>query len=357
MKIIGRTAVLLIVLAMFCPSAMAQTQMRNLPAPPRDIALCGEPVPMNDQSIAEALDREFTIDVNDQAQVVMWLKRGARYFPYITTQLKARGLPEDLKYLAVAESSLLRGIRSPAGAVGAWQFMPFTARRYGLRVDRWIDERRNFDKSTAAALAYLSDLHKEFGSWTVAMAAYNCGENRVRKAIKQQERTDYYELHLPRETMRYIFRIMSAKILLENPKKYGYDLPPQRLYGPRQAEQAKIRLRQTTDLLDIAKAAGTTVRRIKALNPEFKRYAIPKGSYVIMTPPGGAKKLRAKAASLPPSKKYAAKPSRRYKVKRGDTLTGIAKRSGISVSSLRRANKIRGNKIYIGQRLIIPNGR
>ena len=170
----------------------------------------------------------------------MWLKRGARYFPYITRQLKEAGMPEDLKYLAVAESALLRGVRSPAGAVGAWQFMPFTARRYGLRVDRWIDERRNFGKSTVAALAYLRELHDEFGSWTLAMAAYNCGETRVRKTIEEQGRRNYYELHLPRETMRYIFRIISAKIILQNPKKYGYDLPPERLYGPVPAEPAAV---------------------------------------------------------------------------------------------------------------------
>lgn len=357
MKIIGTLAALLLTVVMFCPLASAAQPMRHLPGPPHDVAICGEAVPMNDQSIAEALDREFTIDVNDQAQVVMWLKRAARYFPHITSQLKAAGMPEDLKYLAVAESSLLRGVSSPAGAVGAWQFMPFTGRRYGLRVDRWIDERRNFSKSTDAALAYLRDLHNEFGSWILAMAAYNCGENRVREAIKEQGRRNYFELHLPRETMRYIFRIVSAKIILQNPKQYGYDLPPQRLYGPRQAEPAIVNLSHTTDMLDIAKATGTTIKRIKELNPEFKRYAIPQGHYVILVPPGNAKKLEAKAGALPPSKKYSSVRRGKYVVKRGDTLTAIAKRSGVSISSLRKANKINGNKIYIGQRLVIPSRR
>ncbi len=357
MRKAAKIAVFMLMIALWGYGAMADQPMRNLPAPPQEIALCGEAVPMDDLSIAEALDREFTIDVNDQAQVVMWLKRGARYFPYITRQLKEAGMPEDLKYLAVAESALLRGVRSPAGAVGAWQFMPFTARRYGLRVDRWIDERRNFGKSTAAALAYLRWLHDEFGSWTLAMAAYNCGEARVRKAIEEQGRRDYYELHLPRETMRYIFRIISAKIIMQNPKQYGYDLPPERLYGPVPAEPAAVYLSRTTDLLAIANAAGTTVRRIKELNPQFNRYALPKGNYIIMTPLGMAKALEAKVGHLPASKQYPPPPNGNYVVKRGDTLTGIAKRSGVSIAALRSANKIKGNKIFIGQRLVIPAGR
>jgi len=142
---------------------------------PPAVVLCGEPLPLNDRQVWESLDREFTIAVWNRAQVFLWLKRAGRYFPFIEAKLAAAGMPDDLKYLAVAESDLQSHVRSPAGAMGTWQFMDRTAQGHGLEKNQQLDERRNFERSTAAALSYLQALRRQFGSWTLAMAAYNCG--------------------------------------------------------------------------------------------------------------------------------------------------------------------------------------
>jgi len=265
---------------------------QRLPEVPRRISLCGEPVPLHLPWVAEALDREVVISAYDRAQVVMWIKRAARYFPYISSRLRARGLPEDLKYLAVAESSLLTHIRSPAGAVGPWQFLASTAKRYGLVVNKWVDERRDLERATEAALTYLTDLREEFGSWTLAMAAYNCGERRLRREILEQGLTDYYHLYLPKETRRYIFRILAAKIILSHPGRYGYCVPARGLYKPLNYERVELHLRRKMHILRLARAAGTTFMRIKLLNPWLVDYYIPRGQWIVRVPVGSAKRLR-----------------------------------------------------------------
>ena len=161
---------------------------------PDVLFLCGEPVPLEDRSVREMLDRELTISAWDRAQVFMWLKRAGRFFPHIEEQLLKEGLPDDLKYLAVAESSLITHIRSRRGAMGPWQFMPGTARHKGLRKDRRIDERRDFERSTDAALEYLKTLKEKFGTWALAMAAYNCGDSRLRKEMSRQRADSFYRL-------------------------------------------------------------------------------------------------------------------------------------------------------------------
>ena len=333
------------------PQASLLVPRRYLPAPPTSLTLCGEKVPLNLPFVAEMLDREFHIAVNDQAQVVMWMKRARRYFPYISQKLKQAGLPDDLKYLAVAESGLLKNVRSWAGAVGVWQFVPDTGKRYGLRKNRWFDDRRNPQKATAAAIAYLKDLHQEFGSWPLAMAAYNCGESRVNNEIKEQGVKDYYQLYLPDETMRYVFRIMAAKIVLADPEKYGYHLPPERLYKPLAADKLKLDLKRPLHLRSLAQAAGTTVRALKELNPEIRNYYLPAGKHELNLPQGTAKGLLAKLKGLKPD---LPPPAGHWVVKSGDTLSGIARKNGVRIDDLRRANRIRGSFIKPGQRLVIP---
>ena len=154
---------------------------------PKSISLCGEPMPLENRHVWEMMDREFTISVWDRAQVFMWIKRAGRFLQYIEKKLAEERMPDDLKYLAIAESSLITHIRSRKGAVGTWQFMPHTARRNGLRKDRVMDERLDFERSTEAALRYLKRLKEMFGAWTLAMAAYNCGETRLGKEIKKQK--------------------------------------------------------------------------------------------------------------------------------------------------------------------------
>ena len=253
---------------------------------PESLTLCGEQVPLGDRRIWEMLDREFHITLWDRAQVVMYLKRAGRYFDFISSKLAAAGMPDDLKYLAVAESALITYSRSNKGARGPWQFMVLAARSNGLRRNGVIDERLNFEKSTDAALRNLKRLYEKFGSWALAMAAYNGGETRLRKAIREQNTNDYYRLNLPIETERYLFRIAAIKIIMENPEQYGYELANDEIYRPIRYDAVHIRLTGSLDLVQLAAAVGSDFKEMKERNPQFLRDYIPPGKHTLFLPPG-----------------------------------------------------------------------
>jgi LysM repeat protein len=349
---------------------------------PDKIELCGEPVPLHDQAVYEMLDREFHLAVYDPAQVILWMKRANRYFPEITKSLAKAGLPDDIKYLAVAESGLKTWVWSPAGAAGFWQFIKPTGRRYGLEKNSHKDERLDVEASTSAALNYLKDLYGIFKSWPLAMAAYNCGEERVKREIREQGVSDYYNLNLPLETERYIFRVLAAKIVLSNPKAYGYDPARIKLYPPYETRTVAIRLKRPLHLREVAQAAKTTFRVVKELNPSLQGYYLPSGLHWLRLPAEGTEDFEARLASAeasapavalpePPEARRAAKPaedprkikkpappkaapepakaSRQYTVAAGDTLGEVAKKLKVSVEHLRKANKLEGNTIKVGQ--------
>ncbi|MBM4311794.1 MAG: LysM peptidoglycan-binding domain-containing protein [Deltaproteobacteria bacterium] len=322
---------------------------------PESVTLCGEPVPIERQAVRERFDREFTINVWDRAQVFLWLKRANRYFPYIEQQLAAAGLPEDLKYLAIAESSLLNQAQSPVGATGYWQFMPKTADSKGLRRDGLSDERYSLEHSTAAALRYLKEYYDSFGSWALAMAAYNCGGQRVRQAIKKQKVADYYRLKLPNETERYIFRIAAIKTILENPGKYGYRIAHEQLYPVLQCDVVAVNTPSKINIPDLAIAAGTDYKTIRDLNPHFNDYYLPAGSYTIKVPAGlgpqFSKQLARSAASRTQSAPRAPADDAYYTVRPGDTLSHIAERTGVPVKRLQELNGLKGATIRPGQKL------
>jgi hypothetical protein len=340
-----------------------------LPRLPASLSLCGEEVPLADSFIAEQLDREFTMLVHDQAQIVMCLKRAGRFFPYISRQLQAAGLPDDLKYLAVTESFLLHYVQSKAGALGLWQFMPATGRQFKLAVNDFIDERLNPEKSTQAAIAYLKYLYDMFKNWPLAMAAYNAGQGTVLAQMKEQGADSYYDLYLPRETMRYVYRVMAVKIILSDPAAYGYDLPPEQIYRPYEGEEIKFTLNKEFPLRDLAAYSASSVRFIRELNPQLLSNRLPKGAYQLLVPQGqGANVLRqlGKERSAPPP---AAEPARAaaavrpageggkesgYQVRAGDTLSSISRRFKVSLESLRQTNHLKNDNIKIGQKLIIP---
>lgn len=253
---------------------------------PHSLSLCGEPVPLSDRKIWERMDREFTINVYDRAQVFLWLKRSKRYFPYIEARLKEKGMPDDLKYLLVAESALRPQALSNKGAAGFWQFIEKTGKRFSLQKKPWIDERLDLIKSTDAAINYLKILYDQFGKWTLAMAAYNCGEERVKEEISLQGENDYYRMALPQETERYIFRILTAKVLLSDPKKYGFELPEKEGYLPIEYDQVLIQLPHPVPLRDIAKACGSYFKELKELNPEIQGYNLPAGVHQLKIPVG-----------------------------------------------------------------------
>ena len=251
---------------------------------PTHLTLCNEQVPLSDRGVWERMDREFMLNVYDRSQVYLWLKRSKRYFPFVEARLKEKGMPDDLKYLLVAESALRSKALSNKGAAGFWQFIEKTGKRFSLQKKPWIDERLDLIKSTDAAINYLKFLYDLFGKWSLAMAAYNCGEERVKDEISQQGENDYYRLALPQETERYIFRILAAKILLSDPKRYGFELPEKEGYHPQEIDQVVLNLPRPIPLKDIAKACGSYFREIKELNPEIQGYNLPAGVHSIKIP-------------------------------------------------------------------------
>ena len=358
---ISRLALFLLVLTLLlvffpCFTFSAQEGVspvfRDFPLP-ESLSLCNDPMPLGDLHVREMLDREFTISVWDHGQVFMWLKRAGRYFPYIEKKLAEAGMPDDLKYLAVAESSLLTRIRSNKGAIGIWQFMAPTARRNGLRRDRMMDERRNFELSTEAAINYLKRLHNMLGNWTLALAAYNCGEARLKKEIKTQKISDYYRLELPVETERFIYRIAAIKIIMANPKHYGYILPRVRAYTPVKGDSVPVKIRAPIHMSNVARLLGTDLKALKELNPQIIGHYLPTGRYTIKVPPGMGSKVANVLKELTPKSSGRMKKvmDGYYVVGPGDSLSKIAKRTGVSVKTLRRLNGIQGSLIKVGQRL------
>ena len=253
---------------------------------PDRLTLCGERIPLERQDVWEMMDQFFVSSVYNQPQVILWIKRAHRYFPYVEKRLRERKLPDDLKYIAVVESALKTYVTSSAQAVGPWQFIDGTGKRYGLRNDRWIDERYNFERATEAALNYLTDLHKEFRNWGLAIAAYNCGENRMAKTLSAQGVNNFYDADLPLETEAYIFRILAAKSILSNPAAYGYSIPAAKRYPPLEYDEIDISMYQETPITAIARACDTTYKIIKEMNPEFRQNALPPGHFKLRIPKG-----------------------------------------------------------------------
>jgi membrane-bound lytic murein transglycosylase D len=260
---------------------------------PPSLQLCGEKVPLERLDVWEMMDQSFVLSVYNQEQVILWIKRANRYFPYIEKRLRERKMPDDIKYVAVVESSLRTYAVSSAKATGPWQFMEKTAKRYGLRVDSTIDERLNFERATEAALNYLDELHRLFGNWGLAIAAYNCGEDRVAKSIEMQGVSNYYDADLPLETERYIFRILAAKVILADAERYGYRVSALRVYPVVETDRIEIHSGRDVHINVIARACGTTYKTIREMNPEIKCESLPPGRYSLKVPVGAAKEFYA----------------------------------------------------------------
>ncbi len=376
--------------------------------PPSAMDLCGEPVPLQNREVLERFDKEFTLVVYNHAQVYLWLKRMERYFPWIEEQLRVSGLPDDLKYVAVVESDLLPDACSPKGAAGPWQFMPSTGSAYGLRQQGSCDERYDFERATECAFRFLQDLYRRYRNWTVAIATYNCGDKRIQEQMRALGSADYYQMRLPTETERYIFRILAVKAILGNPAQYGYHLPKGQGYPPLKAQRVNVQLSCPLPMQAVAEASGTTVREIKRLNPAFRADEIPEGSHQVKLPAGSAgdfeKKIdlatRGACAEETPAdgrqtderrrdlkssgasgnaprgrddrgrsarredrtskiettqlKSKSASKSAAHKVTKGETLSSIAARYKVSAEALKKANKLKSSNVSPGQKLVIP---
>ena len=236
------------------------------PSIPDKMDFAGEPVPLSSWDVKERLDRELLFNYYWQNNILFILKMANRYFPVIEERLKLNGVPADFKYLCIAESNLLANATSKAGAVGFWQFMAGTAPGYSLEVNNKVDERRHIIYATDAACMYLKSAYQKFGTWTAAAASYNCGQGGYQKQANIQKTKNYYNLFLPEETNRYMFRILALKHFIENADELGFILKDDELYQPFQTKTITV-TQSITDLAQFAIDNRTNYKTLRLLNP------------------------------------------------------------------------------------------
>jgi hypothetical protein len=268
--------------------------LRTLPARvlaqlpiPEQATFCGQPVPLERPEVREALAYELILTVGRPTMPLLWTRRAPAVLPMIETRLRETKLPDDLKYVAMIESDLRWTTRSPEGALGLWQFIAGTATRYGLAVDKVLDERLDPERSTDAALRYLSTLRTEFGDWFLAMAAYNAGENTVRNAIRDNGGpAPYFDLYLPYETRRYVYRALAAKLVFQDPEAYGLvRMTP--LFVPEFTRTVVEQQAGTIALREVAARHGIGYAALRTANPQLKVAVLPHGRYVVRIPKKG----------------------------------------------------------------------
>ncbi len=284
-----------------------------------------------------------------------WLARIGGYRALVEDILRREGMPEDLFYVALIESGLNPRARSRRSAVGMWQFIRATARRYGLRVDWWVDERMDPEKSTLAASRYLKKLYERFGSWQLAIASYNAGEGRIARAMKRYKTDNFWKLArhrrpLKRETRQYIPKYMAAVLIARDPEKYGF----KDLVYEDEVLYEKVSIPEATDIKVIARAADISVKELKRLNPELIRWFTPPNysGYEIKLPPDRVDTFRENFSKIAPKDRLR---FYRHRVKRGDTLWAIARKYRTRMSLILYLNDLT-NPRYIrpGRLIVIP---
>lgn len=283
-----------------------------------------------------------------------WLRQSGRYIDTFRRIFRENNLPEDLAYLPLIESGFTIRARSRAGAVGQWQFMPGTARLRGLKVNRYVDERRHPIKATQAAASYLSFLYQEFGDWHLALAAYNSGENRIRRAMRRTNRTNYWALartrYLPNETRNYVPKFLAGLIIAKNPEVFGFAEIDYLL--PLQYEV--VSLPRPMSLRYAAKLAGISLKEISQLNSEFTLPYTPPGKGHLLRLPSGTVARFLERLEHAPKEPYPA--TGRYQVRAGDTLSSIARRFGVSLQSLKYLNAhLNPKRLKIGTHILLPH--
>jgi membrane-bound lytic murein transglycosylase D len=313
----------------------------------------GSPIPIEINSHVEREIKRF--QGAERKFFLESYRRSGQYRPMIVRLLRESGLPEELSWLPLVESGFKTRALSSARALGMWQFISSTGSRYGLKRSYWIDERMDPEKSTGAAIQYLTELHGMFGDWMIALAGYNCGENRVMSVIRRQQNgylDRFWDLfgQLPWETARYVPRFLATLLIVNDPAKYGFELPDP--LPP--VEYETVSVARHVRLKDLDRALGLQEKTIAGLNPELRRDTTPEETYGLKLPPPAAPSFDVKLAELPP---YAPPPEESYaihRVRRGETLSAIASRHGTSVTAIVRANHLRSrHRIRVGQRLKI----
>jgi membrane-bound lytic murein transglycosylase D len=232
---------------------------------PKELDFAGEKVPAEAGDILERLEREIYVNAYWESNMILLLKRSAKYLPQIEQMLKENGIPDDFKYLAIAESALMN-VGSPAGARGFWQILESTGKEYGLEISKDVDERYHFEKSTLAASRYLKKAYARFGDWTAVAASYNMGQSGFSKRQQEQLNQNFYQLYLNEETSRYLFRILAFKIIFENPGAFGYHLRESDFYKNPTMRTFKVD-EDIKDLPKWAKDHGSSYKDLKLYNP------------------------------------------------------------------------------------------
>jgi membrane-bound lytic murein transglycosylase D len=340
--------------------APAETAQTAQPAagPMEATALYNVPIVMD--SSVQGHIRYFNISIRSRFE--QWLLRLGRYRPLVETIFAEFHLPSDLVYLSLVESGFNPYAYSRAKATGPWQFMKGTAKVYGLRVDAYVDERRDPIKSTVAAARYLRDLYDLFGAWPLAMAAYNAGEGKVMRALQKAQAESFTDISktrlIRRETKEYVPRFMAATIIAKNPDRYGF---PQDPIEPHRFEEVVVT--RPLHFHAIANATGVSYSELRLLNPELRRDATPPGdaTYLLKVPVGTKAKVEQlldrvptyKFPPLPKSQLATADASRGYKVRVGDTLEKVARRFRVPLKTLKTRNNLSGPTIRPGDFLVI----
>ena len=284
-------------------------------------------------------------------QFEIWLERYGKYQDIILPILAEHELPEELMVLAMIESGLNPKAYSRANASGMWQFIYSTGKKYGLKRDWYVDERRDPIKATHAACAYLKDLNEMFDNWYLSLAAYNSGEGRVLRASRLHQTYDFWQLHsLPRETRNYIPYYLAAAIMTQNPKAYGFVKPK-----PNPLVYDEVKLENSADLAVLARVAGIKAKVLRDYNPELRQSATPANSpYTIKLPKGTKQNFLTTWNSIPKEERFAPQFVV-HRVKYGESLWTISKKYGVSIHDIAGVNKIRNrHKIAIGQKMKIP---
>lgn len=252
---------------------------------PKTMDFCGEPVPLDRFYVRESLERELLVNTYRHASTLLLMKRTSRWLPVIEPIMRKNNLPSDFKYLAMIESDLTNAV-SPSKAVGFWQFLEGTGKQYNLEIYKEVDMRYHQEKETQAACDFLKDLYRRFKSWTLAAAAYNCGGGRISKTIEEQQVTSYYDMLLPNETERYIYRILAFKLIMENPEQYGFHISDEGWYQPLEYKTITV-TESIENLAQFAIDQGTNLKMLKYYNPWLRsdKLTISEGnSYQIKLP-------------------------------------------------------------------------
>ena len=289
---------------------------------------------------SKAVERNIGMFSNNiKERFSLYLSRSGKYLEMMKEILRQKDVPENIVFLSLIESGFSPYAYSVANAAGPWQFIASTAKRYGLEINWWKDERRDPVKSTFAAADYLKDLYGMFGSWNLAMAAYNAGEGRIQKAMKRSNADSYWELldtkHIRPETKEYVPRFIAASLIANNPQDFGFD--EIEYHEPLIFDE--VRLNSPIDLSVAAECAGVSLDEIKKLNPELRRWCTPPdvSDYTLKIPIGTKERFMTALASVPETERFTIE---RYTVKKGDTFQKIAKRTGIPVSVVLSLNSV-----------------